>query len=75
MLNKGKIFDLRQRTVLITLSIFPFFMFVVVALVSISVPSRYRAPAEFAICIIAAVGWHFLRTFKHHALPSRIAAS
>ena len=75
MLNKDKIFDLQQRTGLIALSAFPFFMFFMVALVSISVPSRYRAPTEFAICIIAAVGWYFLRTFRQHALRRRIAAS
>jgi hypothetical protein len=74
ILNKDNIFDLQQRTVLIALSIFPLFMFFM-GLVSVNVSSRFRAPTEFAMCFIGAVGWHFLRTFKHRASRRRIAAS
>lgn len=51
---------IEDKFILLCLALFPLYVFAVSQVVD-SMQSRHRAPAEFALCILAVLGWSLLR--------------
>jgi 4-amino-4-deoxy-L-arabinose transferase-like glycosyltransferase len=57
---KGNTYTAQQRTFIAMLGVFPFYV-LAISLWTGGLQTRHRAPAEFALCVMAVLGWSELR--------------
>jgi hypothetical protein len=65
-LNRTRSFGLKERIVLLSMALFSVYSFLPGQLVFYP-QARYRAPAEFCLCVLAIIGWRATSLFRGHA--------
>jgi hypothetical protein len=65
-LNRTRSFGLKERIVLLSMALFSVYVFLPGQLFNFP-QARYRAPAEFCLCVLAIIGWRVISIFRSHA--------